>query len=144
MTALTLLALAGAGALGSLLRHLAGVALPARGALPWGVLLVNVAGSFLAGLAVAGVDDAALQLAIVTGFCGGLTTFSTHAVDTVRLARGELGGGRRHASRETGADARRAPSIRLMVAVANVVVTLALTLLAVEAGAALAGGSLLG
>lgn len=137
MTALAVLALAGAGAAGSLLRYLAGVALPARSALPWGVLLVNVVGSFVAGLGVAAIDDPLLRLALVTGFCGGLTTFSTHAVDTVRLASGELG----DAGRETTADARRAPSIRLMIAAANVVVTLALSLAAVTAGLALAGGS---
>lgn len=143
MTALAVLALAGAGAAGSLLRYLAGVALPARSALPWGVLLVNVVGSFVAGLGVAAIDDPLLRLALITGFCGGLTTFSTHAVDTVRLASGELGdaGTPRGAGGETTADARRAPSIRLMIAAANVVVTLALSLAAVAAGLALAGGS---
>ncbi len=136
MTALTVLALAGAGAAGSVLRYLAGVALPARRSLPWGVLLVNAVGSLLAGMAVAGVDDDLLRLAIVTGFCGGLTTFSTHAVDTVRLATGEIGA-------PGDADAPRGPAARAALAAANVGLTLAIALVAVEVGAMLVGGSLL-
>lgn len=135
MPVLAVLALAGAGAVGALLRYLAGVALPARRSLPWGVLLVNVVGSFVAGLCIAAIDDPVLRLALVTGFCGGLTTFSTHAVDTVRLASGEIGA------------AGRAVAARWGLAVANVAVTLALALAAVLAGAAAgaaAGTALLG
>lgn len=134
MPALAVLALAAAGALGALLRYLAGVALPARRSLPWGVLLVNVVGSFVAGLGVAAVDDPVLRLAIISGFCGGLTTFSTHAVDTVRLALGEIG--------VDGAHGRGAAA-RWAVAAANVVLTLALALAAVLTGTA-AGAALLG
>ncbi|WP_082514934.1 CrcB family protein [Yonghaparkia sp. Root332] len=134
MPALAVLALAGAGAVGALLRYLVGVALPARRALPWGVLLVNLVGSFVAGIGLAAVDDPVLRLAIVTGFCGGLTTFSTHAVDTVRLALGEIGVDGAHG---------RAAAARWTVAAANVVLTLVLALAAVLAGAA-AGASLLG
>ena len=61
---------------------------------PWGILLVNVVGSFLlgflTGLTLDGADPAWL-LVLGTGFCGGFTTFSTAMVDTVRLAqRGPL------------------------------------------------------
>ena len=131
MPALAVLALAGAGAVGALLRYLAGVALPARRSLPWGVLLVNVVGSFIAGLGTAAIDDPVLRLAIVTGLCGGLTTFSTHAVDSVRLALGEIGAPKRPAA------------ARWVLAAVNVVATLALALAAVLAGAA-AGAVLLG
>jgi fluoride exporter len=56
-----------------------------RGALPWGTLTVNLAGSALLGaLLGAGSPPAALALA-GTGFCGGLTTFSTFGYETVRL-----------------------------------------------------------
>lgn len=134
MPALAVVALAGAGAVGALLRYLAGVALPARRSLPWGILLVNVVGSFVAGLGIAAIDDPVLRLALVTGFCGGLTTFSTHAVDTARLALGEIGVDGAHG---------RAATARWAVAAANVMVTLALALAAVLAGAA-AGASLLG
>lgn len=56
---------------------------------PWGTLTVNVSGSFLLGL----ITGLALyhgfpttpKLLIGTGFCGAYTTFSTFAVETVRL-----------------------------------------------------------
>jgi fluoride exporter len=125
MTATTTLALlALAGAAGSLLRYTAGVLLPARRSLPWGILTVNALGSGLAGAVIAGVEDPVAQLALLTGFCGGLTTLSTHAVDTVLLARGGV----------TGADARREPLVRAGLALANVVVTLGLSVAFVAGG----------
>ncbi len=58
--------------------------------LPWAVLVVNVVGSAIGGLvlglAAHGHVDAGIQLVLVTGFCGGLTTFSTLSVETVQLA----------------------------------------------------------
>ena len=58
---------------------------------PLGTLLINVTGSLLAGILVGAALDhglsAALRTVLVTGFCGGYTTFSTAAVDTVLLAR---------------------------------------------------------
>lgn len=58
---------------------------------PWAVLVVNVAGSAIGGVVLglaqhAGIP-ADLQLVILTGLCGGLTTFSTFSVETVQLAR---------------------------------------------------------
>ena len=58
---------------------------------PWGVLIVNVLGSAIGGMLVAvlpagdGLGEAG-RLILLTGLCGGLTTFSTFAVDTVQLA----------------------------------------------------------
>lgn len=50
--------------------------------LPWGTLLVNVAGSFLLGLLSAlSVGEHALAL-FGTGLCGGFTTYSAFAVQT--------------------------------------------------------------
>ena len=85
MTPLVLLAVAVGGALGAVLRQLTSVSLAGRGRIPWGVLVVNVVGSFIAGLALALPLDPTVQLVIVSGVCGGLTTFSTFAVETIQL-----------------------------------------------------------
>ena len=67
--------------------------------LPWATLAVNVAGSLLLGLVLAvgsitlfadtpaqAVDAArTAHLVVGTGFCGGLTTFSTHSVESFLL-----------------------------------------------------------
>ena len=85
MTPLVLLAVAVGGALGAVLRQLTSVSLAGRGRIPWGALVVNVVGSFIAGLALAAPLDPTVQLIIVSGVCGGLTTFSTFAVETIQL-----------------------------------------------------------
>lgn len=58
-------------------------------AFPWGTLAVNISGSFLLGLVTGLVlyhgFPATPKLLIGTGFCGAYTTFSTFAVETVRL-----------------------------------------------------------
>lgn len=63
--------------------------------LPYATLAVNVAGSFLLGVVLgwaagppAGIDPATVdtvQLALGTGFCGGLTTFSTFSLESYLL-----------------------------------------------------------
>lgn len=68
-----------AGALGAVIRHLVSLV----GGV-WSVLIVNTVGSFIAGLAIALSGD--WQLIVATGFCGGLTTFSTFSVTTMELA----------------------------------------------------------
>lgn len=82
-----------AGAVGAVLRYALSRAFPVRpGHLPGGILLVNVLGSGLAGaligLAEVAAVDGALRLVLVTGFCGGLTTFSTWSVETIELLIG--------------------------------------------------------
>lgn len=56
---------------------------------PWTVLLVNIVGSGLGGivlgLAHASAASPEVQLVILTGVCGGLTTFSTFSVETIQL-----------------------------------------------------------
>jgi CrcB protein len=69
-----------AGAVGSVLRYLVG-RVGVRASWPWPVLLVNVVGSLVAGLGI----HSDLSLIVVTGFAGGLTTFSTLSVETVQL-----------------------------------------------------------
>lgn len=56
---------------------------------PWAVLVVNVVGSALGGVVLglaqhSGVS-AELQLVLLTGVCGGITTFSTLGVETIQL-----------------------------------------------------------
>jgi len=69
-----------AGAVGALLRFLVLRLIAA----PWAVLVVNVVGSFVGGLLI-GATTGDLRLILLTGFCGGLTTFSTFSVETVQL-----------------------------------------------------------
>jgi CrcB protein len=77
------------GALGSIGRWLVGLAL-ASSTFPYGTLTVNVTGAFVAGGLIGLADGRGLatpsRLALVTGFCGGYTTFSAFAVETLRLA----------------------------------------------------------
>lgn len=93
MTPLVVAAVLGAGAVGAVLRYALSRAFPVRpGRLPGGILIVNVLGSALAGaligLAERAALDADLRLVLVTGFCGGLTTFSTWSVETIELFDG--------------------------------------------------------
>ncbi len=53
--------------------------------LPWGTLAVNVVGSFVLGLLVALSVDGDAYALLGVGFCGGLTTYSSFAVQTARL-----------------------------------------------------------
>ena len=56
--------------------------------LPWPVLLVNVVGCALLGVLLgSGRTTDRRRLLLGTGFCGGLTTFSTFAVDAAVLWR---------------------------------------------------------
>ncbi len=56
---------------------------------PVGTLAVNVAGSFLLGLAAEGLRGSLLsqdlRMGITVGFMGGFTTFSTFSFETIRL-----------------------------------------------------------
>lgn len=56
---------------------------------PWSVLTVNLVGCAILGVLVGrGVHHNA-RLLLGTGFCGGLTTFSTFTVEVAQLIRGE-------------------------------------------------------
>lgn len=78
-----------AGALGALLRYAASTVL-GRARLPWAVLLVNAIGSLIGGVVIGLVQSGAIgsdaRLIVLSGFAGGLTTFSTFSVETVQLA----------------------------------------------------------
>lgn len=87
-----LLAIAVGGAIGAVSRYLAaeGVKRLLGQGFPWGILIVNVAGCFLIGLAVEFSLSRRevpiyLQRGFIIGFLGGLTTFSSFGHDTFRL-----------------------------------------------------------
>ncbi len=62
---------------------------PFWGTLPWGTLVINVTGSSVLGIVVGlaryhGMGSLP-AIAIGTGFCGALTTFSTFSYESIRL-----------------------------------------------------------
>jgi CrcB protein len=69
-------------AVGSPVRYLAGLWLDRR--LHWGTLLVNLTGSFVLGALIGAAVDGRWFALLGTGFCGGLTTYSAFAVQTVQ------------------------------------------------------------
>lgn len=87
-----IIALATAGAAGTVARHLVQLAITARAANPaLGTLAVNLAGCLLFGVAWgllerAGRLDGDLRLVVLTGFLGAFTTFSALLADSARLA----------------------------------------------------------
>lgn len=88
------ISVAAGSALGALARYLCSVALLSLlgPGFPWGTLAVNVLGSFLIGLyatvtapdgrMMAGLEQRAF---VITGFCGGFTTFSIFSLEMLLL-----------------------------------------------------------
>ena len=96
MTPLLLLLASAAGGLGAGARYLVDVGVtaaigPRRGPrsgsptrrFPWGIVVVNISGSFALGLVTATLPDA--LFVVGAGFLGGYTTFSTAMLDAVGL-----------------------------------------------------------
>ena len=85
------LAVATGAALGALTRWQVGVLINARWAgFPLGTLLVNVLGGLLIGMALEWFGrqpSEVLKLLLVTGFLGGLTTFSAFSGESLTLLR---------------------------------------------------------
>ena len=93
---LQILAVSVGAAIGAIARWLAGLWLTAQWAgFPLGTLLVNCAGGLLIGVALAFFErspNELLRLLLVTGFLGGLTTFSAFSGESlVLLHRGQFG-----------------------------------------------------
>lgn len=87
MNPILFLGAAVAGGLGAVLRYLVdlGVVRFAGRRFPWGILVVNLTGSFALGIVTTALPDAAFLLG--AGLLGGYTTFSTAMLDTVALWR---------------------------------------------------------
>ena len=83
-----LLLVALGGAAGSVLRYLLS---NINTSFPWGTFTVNVLGSLLIGLLVGfvskGVLSPDMKLLLITGFCGGFTTFSTFANESFGMMK---------------------------------------------------------
>ena len=87
-----LLLVALGGALGSVLRYLTSEFFKkfTYQAFPIGTFVANIAGCLLIGILIgsidkSGNDNAPLKWLLVTGFCGGYTTFSTFSYENLRL-----------------------------------------------------------
>ncbi len=91
------LAVAVGGALGSMARFWLAGAMAALTSprFPWGTLLINVLGSFVLGLVGSLTLSPArvgmhpdIRIFLMTGICGGFTTFSAFSLQTLELLQG--------------------------------------------------------
>ena len=96
-TAILYVCVAIGGMLGSVARYLAGLAIPAVAGFPLATLFVNITGSFVIGFysTLSGPDGRLFTSTrqrqfVMTGFCGGYTTFSSFSLETFRLLHGGM------------------------------------------------------
>ena len=87
---LTVLAICIGASLGALARWGLGLWLSPGGLLPWGTLAANLIGGYLIGVAIAAFQamphlDPVWRLLLITGFLGGLTTFSSFSAEVVEF-----------------------------------------------------------
>ncbi len=96
-TAIMYAHVAAGAVLGGLARYLASLLILPVSGFPLATLFVNVTGSFIIGFygTLSGPDGRLFATAeqrqfVMTGFCGGYTTFSSFSLETVRLLRAGL------------------------------------------------------
>ena len=87
---LSVLAICIGASLGALARWGLGLWLSPGALIPWGTLAANLLGGYLVGLAIAVFQtlpqlDPVWRLALVTGFLGALTTFSSFSAEVVGM-----------------------------------------------------------
>lgn len=87
---LTVLAICIGASLGALARWGLGLWLTPGGLLPWGTLAANLIGGYLIGVAITAFQampqlDPVWRLLLITGFLGGLTTFSSFSAEVVEF-----------------------------------------------------------
>lgn len=79
------------GGIGSICRYVITLAIGKwiDASFPWGTFVINILGSFLIGLFLGMFDKSIFndtsKLLLITGFCGGFTTFSTFSSENVNL-----------------------------------------------------------
>jgi fluoride exporter len=88
---------AAGGVIGSVARYLASLLIPTIAGFPLPTLFVNVTGSFIIGFysTITGPDGRVFASTrqrqfVMTGFCGGYTTFSAFSLETFRLLHGGM------------------------------------------------------
>ena len=87
---LPVIAICVGAAVGALCRWGLGLWLTPGGLIPWGTLAANLIGGYLIGVCIAGFQsmpqlDPVWRLLLVTGFLGGLTTFSSFSGEVITL-----------------------------------------------------------
>lgn len=88
ITLLSVIAICCGASIGALARWGLGLWLSPGGLIPWGTLAANIVGGYLIGVCIATFQampalDPVWKLLLVTGFLGGLTTFSSFSAEVV-------------------------------------------------------------
>lgn len=93
-TVLPVFAVCVGASLGALARWGLGLWLTPGGLIPWGTLAANLMGGYLIGVCIAAFQampqlDPVWRLLLITGFLGGLTTFSSFSAEVVSFLMAE-------------------------------------------------------